>query len=150
MKSLFETESFNEINSRVNTLTKNKSPEWGKMNVAQMLKHCQKPFGIVNGTLKMETKVGFMKKLIFSLMKTIMYNDKPWGKNIPTSKEFLIHDDVDFDKEKEELLKLLNEFHLKKDQFEWPKHPVFGKFTKEQYGKMNYKHLDHHLRQFGV
>ncbi len=44
----------------------------------------------------------------------------------------------------------MNDFHLKKDQSEWPLHPVFGKFTKEQYGKMNYKHLDHHLTQFGV
>jgi len=150
MKSLFETESFNEITTRINTLHKNKRPDWGKMNVGQMVKHCQVPFGIVNGTVEMKTKVGFMKKLIFSLMKPMMYNDKPWKKNIPTGKEFIINNEVDFTIEKETLINLISSFHNKKDQTEWPKHPVFGKFTGEQYGKMNYKHLDHHLTQFGV
>ena len=150
MKSLFEKESFNEINIRINTLTENKSPDWGKMNVGQMMKHCQVPFGIVNGTLNMETKVGFMKKLIFSLMKPMMYNDKPWKKNIPTGKEFVIKEEVNFSTEKGTLLNLISEFHNRKDQKNWPKHPVFGKFTGDQYGKMNYKHLDHHLTQFGV
>ena len=150
MKSLFERESFNEITSRINSLSGNTISDWGKMNVAQMIKHCQKPFGIINGTLKMETKFGFFKKFIFSLFKPIMYNDKPWKKNLPTAKEFIITEAINFDKEKEVLLDLVNDFHLKKDQSEWPVHPVFGKFTKEQYGKMNYKHLDHHLTQFGA
>ncbi len=104
MKSLFERESFNEITSRINSLSDSTTPDWGKMNVAQMLKHCQKPFGVVNGTLKMEIKVGFFKKIIFSLFKPIMYNDKPWKKNIPTGKEFIITGEVNFDKEKEVLL----------------------------------------------
>lgn len=29
-------------------------------------------------------------------------------------------------------------------------HPFFGKLTSEQWGKGIYKHLDHHLKQFGV
>ncbi|MBL0146112.1 MAG: DUF1569 domain-containing protein [Chitinophagaceae bacterium] len=29
-------------------------------------------------------------------------------------------------------------------------HPFFGKFTGDQWGKFMYKHLDHHLQQFGV
>lgn len=150
MKSLFETNTLQEITDRINSLNNSSSPDWGKMNVAQMLKHCQVPFGVINGTVKMETKVGFFKKLIFSLMKPLMYNDKPWRKNVPTGKEFIINEDVEFDKEKENLLQLVNEFYKRKNQTVWPLHPVFGKFTKEQYGKMNYKHLDHHLRQFGV
>lgn len=150
MKSLFEKESLNEITTRINSLSNNTIPGWGKMSAAQMLKHCQAPFGVVKGTLKMETKVSFFKRIIFTLMKPLMYNDKPWGKNIPTSKEFIITGDIDFAKEKETLLDLMNEFHKRKDEAEWPKHPVFGNFTGDQYGKMNYKHLDHHLTQFGV
>ena len=37
-----------------------------------------------------------------------------------------------------------------KDKKEWDPHPVFGSFTPEQWGQMQYKHLDHHLRQFNV
>jgi hypothetical protein len=150
MKSLFETNSLQEITDRINFLNTNSTPNWGKMNVGQMLKHCQVPFGVIDGTVKMENKVGFFKKLIFSLMKPLMYNDKPWKKNIPTGKEFIIRGEVNFEKEKEALLKLVTKFHDRKTQTVWPPHPVFGKFTKEQYGMMNYKHLDHHLMQFGV
>ncbi len=150
MKSLFETESLSEVNNRINSLNENTTPGWGKMNVGQMFKHCQVPFGVINGTVKMETKVGFFKKLMFSMMKPIMYNDKLWKKNVPTGKEFIIKEDVDFDKEKEVLLNLVNDFHKRKNQTEWPPHPIFGKFKTEQWGKMQYKHLDHHLRQFGV
>ena len=150
MKSLFETESLSEITNRINSLNESTTPDWGKMNAGQMVKHCQIPFGVINGTVKMETKVGFMKKFIFSLMKPLMYNDKPWKKNIPTGKEFIINEEVEFNKEKDVLLDFINEFHKRKTQTEWPPHPVFGKFKTEQWGKMQYKHLDHHLTQFGV
>ncbi len=150
MKSLFETETLSEITNRIGNLNENTTPGWGKMNVGQMVTHCQVPFNIIEGTVEMKTKVGFLKKLVFSMMKPLMYNDKPWKKNIPTGKEFIIRDDVDFFKEKEKLLQIVSNFYQKKNQSDWPIHPVFGKFTKEQYGKMNYKHLDHHLTQFGV
>ncbi len=79
-----------------------------------------------------------------------MYNDKPWRKNIPTSKEFIVDGDIDFYSVKSDLIKEIDNFYKRKNQTDWPIHPIFGKFTKEQYGKMNYKHLDHHLSQFGV
>ena len=79
-----------------------------------------------------------------------MYNDKPWKKNIPTGKEFIINEEVDFKEEQSKLLKMISEFSKKKNQTHWNPHPIFGKFTGEQYGKMLYKHLNHHLTQFGV
>lgn len=150
MKSLFETEALKEITTRINSLSENSEAQWGKMNVGQMLTHCQKPFDVINGDLKPEAKIGFMKKFIFSLMKPVMYNDKPWRKNIPTGEGFVITEQVDFNPEREKLLHLVNDFHKRKNQTEWAPHPVFGKFTAEQYGKMQYKHLDHHLTQFGA
>jgi hypothetical protein len=150
MKSLFETEAHNEIITRINKLTEASKAEWGKMNVGQMLAHCQKPFEVINGDLKMEAKIGFMKKFIFSLMKSVMYNDKPWRRNIPTGEGFVINEEMDFIPERDKLINLANDFNKKKNQTEWTPHPVFGKFTPEQYGKMNYKHLDHHLKQFGA
>jgi len=150
MKSLFETEAHTEIITRINNLTETSKAEWGKMNVGQMLTHCQKPFEVINGDLKMEAKIGFFKKFIFSLMKSVMYNDKPWRKNIPTGEGFVISEEMDFTPERDKLINLANDFNKRKDQKEWAPHPVFGKFTAEQYGKMNYKHLDHHLKQFGA
>lgn len=150
MKSLFETEAYQEIQNRIESLDENKKALWGKMNVGQMTKHCQMPFKVIDGEIMPTFKIGFLKKMIFSMMKSIMYNDKLWKEGVPTSKEFIIDYDVNLTEEKANLLKAVSTFHERKNQEHWEPHPVFGSFKKEQWGKMQYKHLDHHLRQFGV
>lgn len=150
MKSLFNAEVTQEIFNRVDALEESSSASWGKMNVEQMLKHCQKPLHVANGNLELNTKIGFVKKTIFKLFKPTMYNDKPWQKNIQTVREFKINEADKFAVEKDKLKEAINLFSKKKDNQEWPTHPFFGDFNTEQWGKMQYKHLDHHLKQFGV
>ena len=96
MKSLFETETKQIILKRIHNLNETSQPNWGKMNVAQMLTHCQKPLEVANGTLQLNTKIGFAKKLMFKLFKSAMYNDKPWQKNLGTVREFRITDPQEF------------------------------------------------------
>jgi len=115
-----------------------------------MLAHCQKPLEVANGNLQLNTKISFPKKLMFKLFKPLMYNDKPWQKNLGTVREFRIADTKEFTIEKSKLIDALNEFSKKQDNTNWPLHPLFGKFNTDQWGKMQYKHLDHHLTQFGV
>lgn len=146
MKSLFENKSYSEIKERINNLTENSERKWGKMAVDQMLYHCQQPLNVSLG--KGNIKKQFIP-LAF-LFKKSLYNDKPWRQNLPTAKSFKISETKDFNNEKEELQKLVDEFHQRKNQKEWDPHPLFGKFTPEQWGQMQYKHLDHHLKQFGV
>jgi hypothetical protein len=80
----------------------------------------------------------------------MLYNDSPFRKNLPTAKFLKELEPKDFNVEKAALISLLDEFESKKEQEEWKAHPGFGYFTKQQWGQMQYKHLDHHLRQFGV
>lgn len=151
MESLFNTETHQAILNRINSLNESSQASWGKMNVGQMLKHCQLPLEIATKKRQMTTKVGFLKGLIFkSIVKSHMYNDKPWKQNLQTPKEFIVTDAQVFANEKDNLVNLINEFADKKDSANWPTHPIFGDFTTEQRGKMQYKHLDHHLKQFGV
>ena len=150
MKSLFETENQQNILNRIQSLNETSQPEWGKMDVAQMFTHCQKPLEVANGSLKLNTKIGFAKKLLFKLFKSAMYNDKPWQKNLGTVREFKITDAQEFESQKEKLIHVINAFGQLKEKKNWPSHPFFGDFTTEQWGKMQYKHLDHHLTQFGV
>ena len=89
--------------------------------------------------------------LVGWMIKSKLYNDSPWKKNLPTAPNFRITDARDFNKEKEELVALINAFHHggpeKVGRFP---HPMFGSFTPQQWGMSMYKHLDHHLQQFGV
>jgi len=149
MKSLFETGPYDEIIERSERLNPQSPALWGKMNVAQMLAHCKEPLKVPLDKIVLK-KPNAVMKFLFSFFKQTLYNDKPWRKGLPTSKEFIITDVRDFQNEKKELLNLIHEFHAGKNKTEWPPHPFCGQFTSEQWGKMQYKHLDHHYRQFGV
>ncbi len=151
MNSIFTDEGHQNIIKRLNRLTEDSEAHWGKMNVAQMLKHCQLPLNIATEKTEMKVKAGALKRFIFkSFIKPHMYNDKPWRPNLQTPKEFVVANSQEFTSEKENLTQLINEFASKKNATNWPTHPLFGDFTTEQRGKMQYKHLDHHLKQFGV
>mgnify|MGYP003124339067 CR=1 FL=1 len=150
MKSLFNTEAHEEIIARIHQLSESSERQWGKMKVGQMLHHCQFPLKISLKRHKSDGNANFMLKLAGKFFKKSLYDDKPWRQGLPTAKGLKVVEDKDFAKEKDILLGLVNDFHNEKDKKEWDPHPVFGSFTPEQWGQMQYKHLDHHLRQFNV
>ncbi len=149
MKSIFEPSDYQEIKDRIAKLQPDAQPAWGIMNTGQMLRHCQFP---LKGTLYPEdsAQYNFFVRLLLRSFKKSMYDDSQWRKNIPTPKRFKVEDNRDFEEEKKKLLQLIDEFHAARDKTDWAPHPAFGEFTTEQIGKMQYKHLNHHLTQFGV
>jgi len=147
MKSLFSQDVHNEIKIRLSNLHEDKTSLWGKMSVSQMLHHCQLPLNIVLEKENYNLKFNWILSVFF---KKAMYSDKPWKKNLPTVPGFKITDEKNYSFEKSKLEDLIDELYSHRHQNQWPKHPAFGDFTKEQWGKMQYKHLDHHFRQFGV
>lgn len=150
MKSIFEEESYNEILNRLNHITPDSKAQWGKMNVTQMLTHCQKPLELALEKISLQ-KPNFFMGFLMKQMSSALYNNKPWKQGLPTAKEFVITDVKDFLSEKEKLVVLIKEMHTRKtDEKPFPVHPYFGKFTHEEWGKSAYKHLDHHLTQFGA
>jgi hypothetical protein len=147
MKSLFEAETLSETRNRLNSLSENSEKQWGKMTHGQMLHHCQGPFNIMLGKDDYGMKPNFFAKLLF---KKMLYNDTLFRKNMPTAKFLKESESRNFNVEKNNLTALLDEFESQTERDEWKPHPGFGYFTKQQWGQMQYKHLDHHLRQFGV
>ncbi len=147
MKSLFDTEAHKEILDRIENLNENTSSNWGKMSVDQMAWHCQGPFNIMLENNDYGMKPSWLAKVIF---KKSLYNDKPWRKGLPTAKFLKTNETKNFNDEKARLVDLINETYSHRDKKEWNPHPAFGYFTNDQWGQMQYKHLDHHLNQFGV
>lgn len=150
MQTLFDQNVYQEIVSRLDSLTENHQPQWGKMNVAQMVKHCQMPLLVANGKMELQENVNVFKKLLLKFYKPIMYNDKPWPHNVTTPVQFKIVDEFELERERQILKVAISEFHNKALNMRWPEHPFFGHFKTDQWGKMQYKHLDHHFKQFGV
>ncbi len=149
MKNLFDKGAYNEIVQRMNALTTQTERGWGKMEVAQMLAHCKEAFKVPLSDKKMPRM--FIGMMLAWMMKSKMYDDSPWKRSLPTAPNFLIKDQRNFETEKGELSGLITKFYTAGpgNVGKFP-HPFFGTFTQDQWGKCMYKHLDHHLTQFGV
>lgn len=147
MKSLFAPLVFKEILGRLDQLDGNAKRGWGKMEVGQMAWHCQIPLrtAIANSSPRKTAN-----PLVALFFKKMMYSDRPMRKNLPTAPFLKARESKDFIHEKEILRQLVHEFYTLRNREKWNPHPIFGAFTQEQWGQMQYKHLDHHLRQFGV
>ena len=147
IKNLFDPSVKQEIISRISNLTTQSQRLWGKMDVAQMLAHLQMPIGVALGTKTV--KGNWLMRLFLPLFKKMLYNKKPYKQNLPTDKTFVMTGETkNFDKEKATLLEMINRFTEANIVNE--KHPVFGRLGKENWSKATWKHLDHHLQQFGV
>lgn len=153
MKKLFDPGENNSIKERINKLMPGSRPLWGKMNVSQMLAHLQVPMLVAFGQLHL--KGGLIAFFFGKIAKRQMVDDKPFKKNMPTMKEFKFtgkkFPEKDFLKEKSILLSYVDRFVTEGPDIITNKtHPFFGPLTVEEWDTLQWKHLDHHLRQFGV
>ena len=146
VKNLFDTATKQNIIGRIHKLTPQSMAQWGKMNVPQMLAHCQMPLGVATGKHKL--KSNFFLRLLGPFFKSKLFNDEPFKRNLPTDKSFIIANPQEFEKEKQNLIDMINSFS--ENSMSRGKHPFFGKLTNEEWSKGTWKHLDHHLSQFGV
>jgi hypothetical protein len=148
MNSLFDSHVSQEIIQRIEKLQVDSPRQWGKMDVAQMLAHCVVSFEVAVGERNPPRTL--IAKLIGGFMKGMLTNDKPMPKGSPTNPDYLIVDKRDFENEKNRLIGLIRGFseggELKVTK---NPHPFFGNITPIQWSCGSWKHLDHHLRQFG-
>ena len=149
MKTLFQPETVDEVILRLDQLQPASPRQWGKMDVAQMMAHCSAGLDMASGRLN-PPRI-FIGRLLGPLVKPIYTNDKPFSKNNPTDKKLVISDQRDFHREREQLKLKVRQFHDGGEaQCTQHPHPFFGDLTPQAWSRGMYKHLDHHLRQFGA
>jgi len=149
MGNLFQPEAATGIVMRIAALKPEAHALWGKMNVAQMLKHCQAPLEVSLGERNL--KHSFIGKLFGKVAKKKMLGEEPFKKNLPTDASFVVKDERNFYDEHHKLMSLIRQFsETNPDTIAAKVHPFFGRMTKEEWGILSWKHLDHHLKQFGA
>lgn len=149
MPTIHSAEGVQEFINRIEKLTPESQPQWGKMNVAQMLCHLQGPLEVPLG--RHQLPKSFMMKLIGPMIKKQLISDKPISKNSPTASTLKVTTEKDFNKEKQALLTALKDYSSAAQSGKLPDaHPYWGKLSNGEWDKMQWKHLDHHLTQFGV
>jgi len=150
MKNIFNQKEAGEVIDRINKLTPSSQPLWGTMAVGQMMAHCNVTYELVYDN-KHPKPGSFKKFLLKSFVKNIVVNEKPYKKNERTAPEFLIKDDKNFEAEKKRLIDHISKTQqLGEAHFEGKESHSFGPLNKSEWNNMFYKHIDHHLSQFGV
>ncbi|WP_317193251.1 DUF1569 domain-containing protein [Chryseobacterium endalhagicum] len=150
-KSLQNPVYFEEMIQRISRLTGNASGRWGKMNVSQMLTHCDLVLKVALGKVELP-EINIIFKAIGAATRIemqIFNNGIP--RNMPTFQKLIVNFECDFDESKTNLLNTLKEFRTVSEHKDLPQsHRLFGKMTEKDWGFLEYKHLDHHLKQFNV
>ncbi len=145
---IFDPATNETLIRRIESLTPQSQRLWGTMTVAQVLKHLAVPYNDLISNKVRQPKMRLLGRLIF---KPIMTGEKPYRKNSPTAKQFIITDEPEFEQVKKELKEKMLEIHGRgPDFFEGKEHFLLGRLKSHEWSNMLYKHLDHHLRQFGV
>ena len=150
MKNIFKQEIVTETINRIDQLTSESQPAWGKMSVSKMLAHCNVAYELVYED-KHPKPNALMKFFIKLVAKDAVVSEKPYKKSIMTSPAFIITDEREFNKEKIRLIDhIIKTQQLGESYFDKKESHSFGVLTKDEWNNMFYKHLDHHLTQFGV
>ena len=149
MNNLYNQSDVLEILNRIEKLTSNSQRQWGKMNVDQMLWH-------LNAFLETALNLKSPKRLLIgrilgSYFKSRYISKKQFSINSPTHRNYIFKDIRNFENEKAKSILLINQFlDGGKLKCTTKPHPFFGKLTPEEWAIAQWKHFDHHLRQFGV
>ena len=149
MKNLFQADTVDDVIARIDRLQPASQRQWGKMDVAQMTAHCGAAMDMACG--HMNRPRIFIGRILGPLFRSKFTDEQPLSRNAPTDTKLKISDARDFAREQQLLKERIREFHNGGEAHcTTHPHPFFGTLTAQEWATGMYKHLDHHLRQFGV
>lgn len=150
LPNIFDKQVTDDVVRRINSLTPSTQPKWGKMSVAQMLAHCCVTYEMVHEQ-KHPAPNAFVKLLLKLFVKNAVVTETPYKHNSRTAPAFLMTTEKEFNQEKTRLVNyVVKTQQMGENSFEGKESLSFGKLNKTEWNNMFYKHLDHHLTQFGV
>jgi hypothetical protein len=149
MPSIFNSKHNIELIERLSKLKPGAQPQWGVMNAEQMMAHCLSPIEVAFGNMTLKSNI-FMR-IIGKLYKNKILQSPRFKKNSPTVPEFVKKGNYDFETTKGALIKAIESFSRNGHSvIKNTKHPFFGNMTYEEWDQLQWKHLDHHFRQFDL
>ena len=150
MRTLFEPTAVTDVQARLGRLQPGQQRQWGTMTVGQALAHCSASLEMGVGDRRPSRVL--IGRIIGPLIKRfVLGNDAPMRPNSPTAPDLVVSDARDFEPERTRLAGLVERFAVGgAAKCTTHPHPFFGRLTPDQWAELMYKHLDHHLRQFGV
>lgn len=147
-KTVFNEEARAALIARVMRVKTGMKPQWGRFNAVQMLRHVGAGVEMALGELKVQPKKGPLRNALARWL--VIDSPMPMPKGAPTATELISQPTAGVEEEQARLHAALERLAARDQASEWAEHPAFGKLDGRQWGKLTWKHIDHHLRQFGV
>ena len=146
-KSLSNSLAREELLDRLGRLSPDASPRWGTMSAPQMLAHLADWMLMAKGELKTAPK---NKPLRYPPLKQLAIYWLPFPRGVPTAPELISRKPSEWVTECAAVREHMRWFEHRDPRAAWPEHPVFAKMSGRAWCVLGYRHMDHHLRQFGV
>ncbi|HXB41633.1 MAG TPA: DUF1569 domain-containing protein [Bacteroidia bacterium] len=147
MRNLFESEARTEVLSRLEKINTQSQRQWGEMSVDQMLWHLNRFMSYAFGEFTVPFRGNWFLK---TFVKPLALGKTPFPKGrSQTPAEFKATGKYDIENEKKRFIEYIEKYSKSPDKKDWPLSPLLGKFTGENWARIQYKHIDHHFRQFG-
>lgn len=132
-------------------LTENSPRQWGKMNASQMLKHCDLVLKVALREVELPVINTLFRTIGIATKIEMQVFNNGIPRNMPTFQKLIVNFECDFDESKTNLLNTLMKFRTASENKDLPdSHRLFGAMTEKDWGFLEYKHLNHHLKQFNV
>lgn len=148
LPSLADPSTRAETAARFARLSASATPHWGRFTAPQMLAHCADGLRMAYGDLPCTPASSRIGR--FPPVRWLILDVLPFPKNVGTAPELVARPAQAWDEEQAALRELIERFAAQASRRTWPAHPFFGQLTGAQWGRLAWKHLDHHARQFGV
>ncbi|MBM3786651.1 MAG: DUF1569 domain-containing protein [Acidobacteria bacterium] len=136
-----------ELLARIGALKADQRPAWGKMTPAQAAKHCTLAIQAAMGDIRVAPKSTPFR--YWPLQKLIIYA-LPWPKSAPTAPEFIVSGEIGFEEHIDGLRAAIEKLASRGAAQPLQPHAAFGALSGKDWGALTHRHLDHHLKQFGV
>ena len=148
MSTLADSRARDALVARFERLSPSATAQWGRMTAPQMLAHCADALRMGLGDLPVKPKRAALPRM--AVVKWLFLNVLPFPKSAPTAKELITRTPEAWDVERAALVALIGRVGSANANTRWAEHPLFGPLSGAQWGQLTWKHLDHHLRQFGA
>ncbi len=147
MKTLFNPLHRTRVIERLSRLTPDRAPKWGRMTAHQVVCHLATALRLgLSGECPREP-TGLMARPPFNWL--VIYA-LPWPKESASKPELFDFEVARWGEDLAELRGLIEDFGARGPERQWPVNVVFGRISGKTWGALQHRHLDHHLRQFGL
>lgn len=152
MKTLARETCRAELSRRLRTVRPESTALWGRMSAPQMVCHLSDACRVATGQKSVSRASGLLQRTVVKWIA--LYVPLPWPAGIPTLPEIDQQRGgtrpADFDEDLRDLEALLDSIATLPSDADWPDHPIFGAMSHAAWRRWAYRHVDHHLRQFGA